>query len=331
MKLTPEQQAIRTAILREADRRGLPRKGRKVVSALETGIVESNLRNLPGGDADSQGWRQERKSLYPNPRNVTASVKRYFDEAAKADTGKGSAGQLAARVQRPAAQYRGRYDQHRSEAFSLLGGASGGSSSGGSPSRTTTTTTPGVDNSDVRRQLVAQYLTAGHQSSDDLLNLALAVRGAKDTPGSSITVTSQNAKGMAPTAGGGSSLTSKFRQAANKIDAQHLPYSWGGGHGGKTAPGAGVPLDCSGAVSSVLGINPRVSGQFAKFGSPGVAPGGKGVTVFSNGHHVFMMIDGHYFGTSGTNPKGGAGWIPRSAISASYLKGFTARHLARAA
>jgi len=40
-----------------------------------------------------------------------------------------------------------------------------------------------------------------------------------------------------------------------------------------------------------------------------------------------MEINGHFFGTSQTNPGGGAGWIPRGAISPQYLKGFTARHL----
>jgi hypothetical protein len=33
-----------------------------------------------------------------------------------------------------------------------------------------------------------------------------------------------------------------------------------------------------------------------------------------------------FFGTSGANPKGGAGWIPASKVSRSYLRGFTARH-----
>jgi len=113
-------------------------------------------------------------------------------------------------------------------------------------------------------------------------------------------------------------------QRANTIDAKHMPYLWGGGHaGGKVNPRKTGPLDCSGAVSAVLGINTRVSGELASWGRPGR---GKHVTIYANPTHTLMEINGHFFGTSGTNKGGGAGWIPRSAISADYLKNFTARH-----
>jgi hypothetical protein len=75
----------------------------------------------------------------------------------------------------------------------------------------------------------------------------------------------------------------------------------------------------------VLRIDPRVSGEFQKFGKPGVDP--KGVTIYANRRHVLMSIAGHFFGTSASNPEGGAGWIPKSQISPAYLKGFVARHL----
>lgn len=110
----------------------------EVKAAFATGIVESNLRNLSHGDADSQGWRQERRSLYPDPTNLSASVGRFFDET-RALRGKyGNAGELAAAVQRPAAQYRGRYAQVSGEADQLLqrytgGGPEPGGSSDGSP------------------------------------------------------------------------------------------------------------------------------------------------------------------------------------------------------
>lgn len=113
-------------------------------------------------------------------------------------------------------------------------------------------------------------------------------------------------------------------QRANTIDAKHMPYLWGGGHaGGKVNPRKTGPLDCSGAVSAVLGINTRVSGELASWGRPGR---GKHVTIYANPTHTIMEINGHFFGTSGTNKGGGAGWIPRSAISSDYLKNFTARH-----
>lgn len=122
-------------------------------------------------------------------------------------------------------------------------------------------------------------------------------------------------------------------ERANKIDQKHYPYVWGGGHAvsGKADRGTGrdpgIGFDCSGAVAAVLGVDPRHSSQFAQWGKPGRAKGGRGVTVYANGTHVLMEINNHFFGTSGANPGGGAGWIPRSAISESYLKNFTARHM----
>lgn len=122
---------------------------KEIKAALETGRVESNFQNLPGGDADSQGWRQERASLYKDPQNLDASIRRFYKETAAARSKYGSAGELAAAVQRPAAQYRGRYQEHSSEADALLGrvgrnpqAASPSTSSGGSVSTTTTSQVP---------------------------------------------------------------------------------------------------------------------------------------------------------------------------------------------
>lgn len=111
---------------------------------------------------------------------------------------------------------------------------------------------------------------------------------------------------------------------ASTLDNRRLPYKYGGGHGaGRVDPKTTGPIDCSAAVSAVLGIDTRVSGELAKWGKPGR---GKDITVYANGGHTLVEINGHFFGTSASNPKGGAGWIPRSQISADYLKGFTARH-----
>src|SRR5262245_44393789 len=124
MALSAEQQRVRNAIVRIGRQRGASTK--EIKAALETGIVESNLRNLPGGDADSAGWRQERASLYRDPTNLTASINRFFDETAAVRGRYGSAGALAAAVQRPAAQYRGRYQQVAGQAEALMGGRTGG-------------------------------------------------------------------------------------------------------------------------------------------------------------------------------------------------------------
>lgn len=91
---------------------------RKIRSAYMTGRVESQFHNLRYGDADSLGWRQERQSKYRNPRNVRASVRRYFNEADRHYHGQ-TAGDLAAAVQRPKAEYRGRYALHKREAKRL--------------------------------------------------------------------------------------------------------------------------------------------------------------------------------------------------------------------
>jgi SLT domain-containing protein len=109
---------------------------------------------------------------------------------------------------------------------------------------------------------------------------------------------------------------------ANELERLKLPYVWGGHHGERgpiTNPRPG--LDCSSAVSFVLGIPPRVSGAFENFGSPGPGP----VTLYANAQHILMRIAGRFFGTSRTNPGGGPGWLGEQ--SPSYLSRFTVRHV----
>lgn len=115
--LDHSQAAVLNAVLGQGVRSHADRQS--LLSAVETGLVESNLANLGGGDADSAGWRQERASIYANPTNLKASAGRYFSET-KAAGPHPTAGQLAADVQRPAEQYRGRYDEVASEAKPLL-------------------------------------------------------------------------------------------------------------------------------------------------------------------------------------------------------------------
>jgi hypothetical protein len=181
----------------------------------------------------------------------------------------------------------------------------------------------------LRQAAIAQFLQT---KGADPVDFALQVRSLKDVPGRKVT-TSRQIAGSAPstadTGAGGSGLQSKLISRANAIDKKRMPYLWGGGHAGKVNAYKATPLDCSGAVSSVLGINPKVSGEFAKWGKPGE---GGTATIYANGHHVLMKIRGrdgqwHFFGTSASNPGGGAGWIKQDQISPEYLKGFTARHV----
>lgn len=379
--LTPEQQRVLTALQEVARQRNAAGKrttGKQVKAGVETGLVENNLTNRSGGDGDSSGWRQERASLYDNPDNLVASINRFYDETGAVREKYGTAGALAAAVQRPRADLRGRYQQRSSQAEALLGGASaltraaGASASpGGVTAATTTTqeTTPASgDPADVAgflqqlltKQQPAQMQTtalttpaiaaappvaAGYQApasgggvqaatQPDLTQVAAALASTvtpQQTTSTTSTSSASSGGGNAAPAdvsAAGNALVQTAVQNANLIDSKHLPYLWGGGHGGKVSPKNTGPLDCSGAVSAVLGIDPRVSGDFEKFGSAGRSKDGKGINIYANSGHVLMEIDGHFFGTSKSNPGGGAGWIPRSQLSGSYLKNFTVRHLA---
>jgi hypothetical protein len=321
MGLSAEQQRILNRIKTIGRQVGASPK--EVKAAVETGLVESGLRNLKGGDADSAGWRQERGSIYKDPTNLDASIKRFFGETRGVRGKYGSAGDLAAAVQRPAAQYRGRYQQQQGRAAELLGRPSGPTIPGVSPTPSPTAAAP-VDTTAQRGALLSQYLaTRGRPGA--LAGLGGGLEQLRQTAAQAATTPAATPGPPQDRAAVGEQLA-QFASRADTINAKHLPYQWGGGHGGKVNPRTAAPLDCSGAVSAVLGINPRVSGDFTKWGKPGEGDG-KGVVVYANDKHVLMSIGGKMFGTSASNPGGGAGWIPRGQLGRDYLKNFTARHL----
>jgi uncharacterized protein (TIGR02594 family) len=113
---------VANPVVQEILRQGRRRPRKHVKAALQTGIVESGLRNLPGGDQDSAGWRQERASLYKDPTNLRASVRRFYREAAQHDAPGKPARLLAADVQRPREDLRGRYGEVRGQAEAILRG-----------------------------------------------------------------------------------------------------------------------------------------------------------------------------------------------------------------
>jgi len=91
-------------------------------------------------------------------------------------------------------------------------------------------------------------------------------------------------------------------QAANAIAT--TPYKWGGGHGAWRDNG----YDCSGSVSFALagaGLldSPRASGGFMNYGAPGP---GKWITIHADPGHMYMVVAGLRFDTSGAN--GGTRW-----------------------
>jgi cell wall-associated NlpC family hydrolase len=106
--------------------------------------------------------------------------------------------------------------------------------------------------------------------------------------------------------------------AANEI--AKFPYKWGGGHGAWRDNG----YDCSGSVSFALagaGLlrTPLTSGGFLNYGAPGP---GRWITIYTHYGHIFMVVGGLRFDTSGQG-RAGTRWQaePRSTV------GFAMRHI----
>jgi cell wall-associated NlpC family hydrolase len=106
-------------------------------------------------------------------------------------------------------------------------------------------------------------------------------------------------------------------QAGNQI--ARTPYLWGGGHGKWLDKG----YDCSGSVSYALASagllgGPLDSGRLMGWGKPGK---GKWVTIYTNPGHVFMVVAGVRFDTSGNRVTGS-----RWQATMRSVGGFVARH-----
>lgn len=89
-------------------------------------------------------------------------------------------------------------------------------------------------------------------------------------------------------------------EAGNQI--ARTPYLWGGGHGKWLDKG----YDCSGSVSYALAAagllnGPLASGPLMSWGKPGK---GKWVTIYTNPGHVFLVVAGVRFDTSGNRVTG---------------------------
>jgi peptidoglycan hydrolase-like protein with peptidoglycan-binding domain len=106
--------------------------------------------------------------------------------------------------------------------------------------------------------------------------------------------------------------------AAGNVIAKK-PYRYGGGHGrwNDTA------YDCSGSVSYALHgaglLNTQLtSGEFASWGDAGA---GQWVTIYANSGHVYMIVAGLRFDTSGATQSGS-----RWQSSTRTTSGYTVRH-----
>lgn len=286
--LTAQQSKVARTVLRRGVKAHVRRKD--LLSAAETGLVEApNFENPAGGTADSEGWRQERTSIYgtgpQGPRNVNASAGRFFKEL-RTDPGAATASTagMAAQAAQGSA-YPERYDEVKPQANAIVKAFERG---GLKPAQ--------------QRKLAQTQVKAQ--------KLGLSVSGASQV-------------GPAP-----KKVVTRFKvikAAAGALTKRHIPYVWGGGHGSIESAPSG--LDCSGAVSWVLnkaGVlkTPLTSGSMGSVLKPG--PGV--VTVFYNADHTFMKIGNEYWGTSvGDSGAGGLG--PHPAPSASYLAQYSVGHV----
>jgi hypothetical protein len=143
--------------------------------------------------------------------------------------------------------------------------------------------------------------------------------------------------------------------AASAITRGDYPYVWGGGHAsagtasvGERGPGFNgrrIGFDCSGSVAAVLvagGLWPAGGGVPGELGmidqllaehliAPGPGASPSEVTLYDEpGVHIFMNIDGRFFGTSdgagSGSRKGGPGWLDDGAPDA-YTRAFHPYHL----
>ena len=113
-------------------------------------------------------------------------------------------------------------------------------------------------------------------------------------------------------AGGG--VVARVVRAANRI--QSKPYKYGGGHGRWNDSG----YDCSGSVSYALhggGLlsSALTSGGFMRWGAPGK---GRRITIYASPSHMYMVIDGRRFDTTGRSETGSR-WQASDRSSAGYV------------
>lgn len=156
-------------------------------------------------------------------------------------------------------------------------------------------------------------------------------------------------------AGGRMPVVQALTLGADTVTAGDFPYVYGGGHAlagiasiGIKGPGYNgrrIGFDCSGSVAAVLaeaGLWPVAEGVPNDAGiiaellhehliARGAGHGASEVTFYDDaGVHIFMNIDGRFFGTSdgggGGNPNGGAGWLDDGAPDASSHQ-YKAYHL----
>jgi peptidoglycan hydrolase-like protein with peptidoglycan-binding domain len=117
----------------------------------------------------------------------------------------------------------------------------------------------------------------------------------------------------APPPGGVQLVVRRVIAAGSRI--AHAPYKYGGGHRSWRDTG----YDCSGSVSFALhgaGLldAPLTSGDFMRWGSPGK---GRHITIYASPGHVYMIIEGRRFDTTGRD-ESGSRWQVRHRSPSGY-------------
>jgi cell wall-associated NlpC family hydrolase len=131
------------------------------------------------------------------------------------------------------------------------------------------------------------------------------------------TLLARSATGLRSRANPTAAAVRRMTAAGDRI--ARLPYAYGGGHGSFTAGG----YDCSGSVSYVLHAGgllttPLDSGALTGYGDAGP---GRHVTIYANGSHAWMAIDGRRFDTIAFQETG-----TRWSTTVSSADGYVVRH-----
>ena len=141
-----------------------------------------------------------------------------------------------------------------------------------------------------------------------------ALAAGQETSGAKAVLTED---GLAIPPAGAPQVVKDVIEAGNRIASK--PYRYGGGHGKWEDSG----YDCSGSVSYALHggdllDSPMPSGSFTSWGARGK---GEWITIYAHGGHMYMVVAGLRFDTSG-RAQTGSRW-QKAMRSPS---GFTVRH-----